>query len=204
MTNTESNITVEVIVWDGIKQPHNPFGHVTTKIIKNGFTYSYSLEKDDHPRIVCNTESFKKLEKHEQRMRAGNGFILNLTPDQAREIFMTMQTKFHAYQTNTCVYHFISHNCTHAIQLAIKKVGIDLYNFVPFGVTHYPSDVQRDLLMTKNNGAPLVKGIIQYPKGQDKGIPVKSDKVKLLFNTVAAHGSNGWHESSGSDLSENW
>jgi len=200
-----SNIVVEVIVWDGIKNPHNPFGHVTTRIIKNGISYSYSLESADAPRIVCNTESFSKIEKREQRIRSGNGFILNLTSDQAREIFMTMQARFHAYQSKSCMYHFISHNCTHAIQVAIKKSGIKLYNFVPGGVTHFPSDVQRDLLLTENNGVPLVKEIIQYPKGQDKGTIVKNDgKIKLLFDIVATHGKNGWHEYSGSNLSENW
>jgi len=169
----------------------------------NGFIYSYSLGRKHKPSKACNTEPFYKLEKHEQKIRSGNGFVLNLSPDQAHTIYSVMQTYFHHFTNGGCVYNTVLHNCTHDIQIAIKKAGIDLYNFVPGAVTHFPSDVQRDLLNTKNNGDQLVRSIVQYPKGQDKGITVQSNKVKLLFDTVAAHGNNGWYEYSGSDLSEN-
>ena len=121
-----SHIEVEVIVWDGIFI--NPFGHVSTKITKNGFVYSYSLEHEDLPKKVCNTQNFQLLRAHEQSLRDGVGFVLNVSQDQAKEIFISMQTRFHAFKEPSCVYATQDHNCTYAIQAAMKKAGLELYH----------------------------------------------------------------------------
>ena len=99
-----SHIEVEVIVWDGALSLKNPFGHVSTKITKNGIPYSYSLEAEHTPKNVCNTQPFQILRAHEQGLRDGVGFILNISQDQAKEIFISMQTRFHAFKEPSCVY----------------------------------------------------------------------------------------------------
>jgi hypothetical protein len=198
------DIVVEVIVWDGSKETDNPYGHVTTKIIKNGIPYSYSLEDDPNPHVVCNTEAFNLLEKHEQRLRSGFGFILNVTPQQARDIFMSMQVRFHSYNTKSCIYHKAWHNCTYAIQESIQKSGIDLYK-VNDGRTLFPSKFEYGLLKIKNNNGWLVKKIIGYKKGDDKGIDINTDKAELLFNVHAVLDKDGWHANDiKPDYSENW
>jgi len=207
-----SDIVVEVIVWDGaLFRTYNPYGHVTTKITKNGIVYSYSLEHETLPRKVCNTESFKNLEKHEEGLREGFGFILNVNQKQAKDIFLSMQTRFHAFNKPSCIYETRQHNCTYAIQVALKKSGVHLHPVISkikkFQVngsqTILPAYVEEGLLKTKNNGGWLVKDITQYKKGLDRGILINKDKVELLFDLDATHGDNGWyttHESSKSTL----
>ena len=203
MMTDSKDIVVEVIVWDGSAQTNNPYGHVTTKITKNAIPYSYSLEQSDDPHVVCNTEPFILLEKKEQSVRSGVGFVLNLNQEQARAIFMSMQVRFHGYNKPSCIYHTLSTNCTYAIQQSIQKAGIDLYASNN-GITKLPARVEHGLLNTKNNNAWLVKKIIQYPKGQDKGIDVKADQVQLIFGVNAILADDGWHSLGDYNLSENW
>ena len=203
MMTESKDIVVEVIVWDGSKETDNPYGHVTTKIIKNGIPYSYSLENSSDPHVVCNTEAFNLLEKKEQSLRSGVGFFLNISQEQAKDIFMSMQTRFHGYNKPSCIYHTLSTNCTYAIQQSIQKAGIDLYASNK-GITRYPASVEHGLLNTRNNNAWLVKKIIQYPKGQDKGIDVKADQVQLIFGVNAILADDGWHSLGDYNLSENW
>ena len=212
-----SHIEVEVIVWDGIFRPLNPFGHVSTKITKNGFLYSYSLEHEDLPKKVCNTQKFQLLRAHEQGLRDGVGFVLNVSQDQAKEIFLSMQTRFHAFKEPSCVYHTRVHNCTYAIQAAMKKAGIELYidiSKIPWvqveDKTTMPAYVAEGLLKTKNSqGNWLVKDIVEYKKGKNKGelvdvnqekfhfgikaLHYKSNKEKLLFGLEAIHDNKGWY-----------
>ena len=205
-----SNIVVEVIVWEGIFDPFNPWGHVTTRIEKNGIIYSYSLEDPNPPKdphIVCNTEPFTKLEKHEQGIRNGFGFVLNLTKSQARIIFLSMQRRFHAYNSPSCKYGYHAHNCTYAIQKAIQEAGINFKKFIsdnPLTYVHYssrrssnqtmlPAFVEQGLLQTKNNHKWLVKDIVRYKKGKTIGLIVKEDKVDLVFHLKAMHTDRGWH-----------
>ena len=212
-----SHIEVEVIVWDGIFI--NPFGHVSTKITKNGFVYSYSLEGPPGlpPKKVCNTQKFQLLRVHEQGLRDGVGFILNVSQDQAKEIFISMQTRFHAFKEFSCVYKTKEHNCTYAIQAAMKKAGIELYHDISKipatqveDKTNLPSYVAAILLKTKNSqGDWLVKDIVEYKKGKNKGelvdvnqekfhfgikaLHYKSNKEKLTFSLKAIHDDKGWH-----------
>jgi len=192
-----SDIVVEVIVWEGITV--NPFGHISTKITKNGITYSYSLEHGYKPRLVCNKESFRQLDKHEQRIRSGNGLILNVTEDQAKEIFIVMQTRFHDYKGSGCDYLTFWHNCTSAIQRALKKSGVNLYDFV-FHSTILPAYVERNILKTKNNGGWLVKEIIKYKKGEDKGVVVNKDEDVLLFGVNVQRTKEGWYTDATLDI----
>ena len=206
------DIVVEVIVWNGIDI--NPFGHVTTKITKNGIIYSYSLEREAVPNKVCNTEAFKKLRRHEEAIRDGFGFVLNITQKQAREIFLSMQARFHSYHKRSCVYNAFIHNCTYAIQIAMKKAGIHLYHdiskipiFQVSGVqTILPAYIEEGLLKTRNGGNWLVNKIIQYKKGQNKGEIVCTTEPLLLdlglpspgydklnFNLTAIHSQQGWY-----------
>ena len=46
---------------------------------------------------------------------------------------------------------------------------------------------------TKNNGSWLVKEIIQYKKGLDKGDIVKTDEIELLFDLKTLRSSDGWY-----------
>lgn len=202
MIEDSRKITVEVIVWDGaLFRTYNPYGHVTTKITKNGIVYSYSLEHETLPKKVCNTKSFKILKKHEEGLRDGFGFILNVNKEQARGIFLSMQTRFHSYNKPSCAYDARKHNCTYAIQVALKKSGVHLHPVISkikqFQVnnnqTILPAYVEEGLLKTKNNSGWLVKDIIEYKKGQDKGVLINQDKVKLLFDLDATHGENGWY-----------
>ena len=197
------DIVVEVIVWDGsFFKTKNPCGHVTTKITKNGIPYSYSLEDDPNPKVVCNTESFNLLEKHEQSLRDGFGFNLNVTQEQAREIFLMMQTTFHGYKTKNCNYDTLNNNCTYAIQVALKKSGVQLHPIISnhfkslqvnSNQTILPSYFEEGILKTKNNNAWLVKEIIQYKKGLNNGDFVKTDEIELLFDLKAIRSSDGWY-----------
>lgn len=200
--NSSSNIVVEVIIWDGaLFRTYNPCGHVTTKITKNGIVYSYSLEHETLPKKVCNTEAFNSLEKHEEGLRDGFGFILNVSQEQAKDIFLSMQTRFHSYNKPSCVYNTRKHNCTYAIQVALKKSGVHLHPVISkikqFQVnsnqTILPAYVEEGLLKTKNNGGWLVKEIVQYKKGLDRGVLINKDKVELLFDLDATYGDNGWY-----------
>jgi hypothetical protein len=184
------DIVVEVIVWDGAPiNTKNPFGHVTTKITKNGVPYSYSLEDDPNPRVVCNTEAFNLLEKHEQSLRDGFGFILNVTQDQAKKIFLLMQTQFTSYSTYNCIYKKFAHNCTYAIQKSLNYADIHLY----VEKTVLPSHLEEGLLKTKNNEKWLVKDIIQYKKGGSKGYLVVDESKNVLFHATAINSKDGWY-----------
>ena len=211
-----SHIEVEVIVWDGIFRPLNPFGHVSTKITKNGIPYSYSLEAEHTPKNVCNTQPFQILRAHEQGLRDGVGFVLNVSQEQAKEIFLTMNTIFTSYDKPGCKYNFALHNCTKAIQDALKKSGVNLFEtgipLLPVTVEHAlkktylrstlealtfditPSFVADRLLKTKNSsGEWLVKNIIEYKKGEKEGKPVNTNQEKLIFNLKATKNNKGWH-----------
>jgi|GEM_PF-1469718 len=198
-----SNIVVEVIVWNGVYEKLNPFGHVTTKITKNGKLYSFSLEakNDEGPQAVCNTHKFRTLENVEQGVREGFGFILDVTQKQAQSIFMTMYTRFHSYNTRSCWYQKHDHNCTFAIQVAMAKAGINLHHVISrvkyFQIngqqTILPAYVEEGLLKTKNNHHWLVKDIIHYQLGKKKGVKVKSQRKELLFSLEAFHSDKGWY-----------
>lgn len=215
-----SDKIVEVIVWEGIFYPFNPWGHVSTKIKVGGTTYSYSLEDPKPPKAphdVCNTEAFKFLRKDEQYKRNGVGFILNITEEQASIIYMSMQRRFHAYNSPSCKYEMHDHNCTYAIQKAMLEAGIKFKRFIshnPLSYVEYtskkstnqtmlPAFVEQALLETKNNGGWLVKDIISYPKGKNYGEKVNSDKVDLLFELKAMHNDKGWHSVNGA-LENRW
>lgn len=190
--NNSSNIVVEVIVWDGIFI--NPFGHVTTKIMKNGLAHSFSLEDEKKPTSVCNIESFKDLRKSEQHKRDGFGFILNTTLEQSQKIFLSMYQRFHSYNTRSCWYQKHDHNCTYAIQQAIKDAGINLY-FAKSWISHLqlqgnrpqtilPAYVQEGLLKTRNHGQWLVKDIVKYTKGEPKGVLIDRTTQHVASKTV--------------------
>jgi len=201
-----SDIVVEVIVWDGSKKARNPFGHVSTRILSGGMPYSYSLEFslfNNNPQHVCNTKPFSKVEKKEQMEREGIGFILNLTAEQASTIYKSMNIRFHAYNRSSCAYHTLSHNCTFAIQESIERSGIDLYK-ANKGRTRLPAKVEYALLKTMNNDSRLVKSIIRYPKGLDKGIPITENEATLLFGITALHDKGGWSTNDKPVDSENW
>jgi hypothetical protein len=201
--SVSNNIIVEVIVWNGVYEKKNPFGHVTTKITKNGINYSFSLEALNNigPKAVCNTEKFIRLESIEQGVREGFGFVLDITQEQARSIFMTMYTRFHAYSTKSCRYNAINHNCTYAIQLSMAKAGINLHHIIskiPYfqvngSQTILPAYVEEGLLKTKNNDHWLIQDIIQYQLGKKTGVKIESQKIDLLFSLEAFHSSQGWY-----------
>lgn len=208
------DIVVEVIVWDGIFRPFNPWGHITTKITNNDMVYSYSLGPDNKPNLVCDTESFGSLSNHEQGIRDGFGFVLDITQEQAKKIFLYMQRSFHSYNSSNCDYHFHSNNCTYAIQKAMEASGIKFVNFVTHNPVSYihplsyidifsksndnqtmmPAFVEEGLLKTKNNDNRwLVKEIYYYKKGDKKGNRITENQTKITFDLKVEKTDQGWH-----------
>ena len=132
-----------------------------------------------------------------------------------------MNTIFTSYNKPGCVYKTLHHNCTFAIQNALKKAKIDLYidlkkikklEVNDHGITKtiLPALIEEGLLKTKNcQGDWLVKDIVQYKKGNKQGVLVhpnqekfflgikllhyKASKEKVLFGIHATHDNKGWH-----------
>ena len=102
----------EIIVWDPVGRGKSAFGHVSTDI--NGDNFSFGPHQWD--------STYPKAEDYIRRnldFRGGTGYVLNLTAIQEA----TFRT---CLMNATQPYHRTRNNCGHPPQKCMNDVGIDI------------------------------------------------------------------------------
>jgi RHS repeat-associated protein len=89
---------IEVIIWNGVGKGSSQFGHVSTNI--NGQNWSWTPDGWD-----SKYHSAENYSAHQQSFRGGKGYILDLTPLEEAEVVA-------CFKARSEDYNFIKNNCT--------------------------------------------------------------------------------------------
>ena len=102
----------EVIIWNGVGSGTSSFGHVSTNI--NGQNFSFVPGGWDS-RFGSNADYVSR----QLEFRGGTGYMLNLTPAQEAALAECLKA-------STQPYHATSNNCGTSIQSCLASVGVNV------------------------------------------------------------------------------
>lgn len=128
----------EVVVWQGVGIGSSSFGHVSTNV--NGQNFSWGPGGWDKQSATA-----AEYNKRQQDFRGGTGVMLNLSPQQEAALASCMRA-------STAAYSAISNNCGNPVQQCLNAVGAGVGNSV------MPSSILENLRSSPNSN-----GNVSYP-----------------------------------------
>jgi RHS repeat-associated protein len=134
----------EVVVWDGVGIGSSSFGHVSTNV--NGQNFSWGPGGWD-----TQSATAAEYNRRQQDFRGGTGVVLNLSPQQEAALASCMRASTDAYSA-------ITNNCGNPVQQCLKAVGAGVGNSV------LPSAFLEDL-----RASPNISGNVAYPSPRPGG-----------------------------------
>ena len=128
----------EVVVWQGAGIGSSSFGHVSTNV--NGQNFSWGPGGWDKQSATA-----AEYNKRQQDFRGGTGVMLNLSPQQEAALASCMRA-------STAAYSAISNNCGNPVQQCLNAVGAGVGNSV------LPTSILENLRSSPNSS-----GNVSYP-----------------------------------------
>ena len=128
----------EVVVWQGAGIGSSSFGHVSTNV--NGQNFSWAPGGWD---TISATAA--EYNKRQQNFRGGTGIMLNLSPQQEATLASCMRAQ-------TAAYNAVTNNCGNPVQQCLNTVGAGIGNSV------LPSSILQNL-----RTSPNANGSVSYP-----------------------------------------
>ena len=128
----------EVVVWQGVGIGSSSFGHVSTNV--NGQNFSWGPGGWDKQSATA-----AEYNKRQQDFRGGTGVMLNLSPQQEAALASCMRA-------STAAYSAISNNCGNPVQQCLNAVGAGVGNSM------LPSSILENLRSSPNSN-----GNVSYP-----------------------------------------
>jgi hypothetical protein len=136
--NDPLGLYTEVVVWQGVGVGSSSFGHVSTNI--NGQNFSWGPGGWDRQSATAT-----EYNQRQQDFRGGTGVILNLSTQQEAALASCMRA-------STAAYSAISNNCGNPVQQCLTAVGAGIGNSV------LPSSILENLRSSPNSN-----GNVSFP-----------------------------------------
>jgi hypothetical protein len=128
----------EVVVWQGVGIGSSSFGHVSTNV--NGQNFSWAPGGWD-----TQSATAAEYNRRQQDFRGGSGVMLNLSPQQEAALASCMRAQ-------TAAYNAVTNNCGNPVQQCLNAVGAGIGNSV------LPSVILENLRSSPNSN-----GNVSYP-----------------------------------------
>jgi RHS repeat-associated protein len=128
----------EVVVWQGVGIGSSSFGHVSTNV--NGQNFSWGPGGWDKK-----SSTAAEYNGRQQDFRGGKGVVLNLSSQQEASLASCMKAQ-------NAAYNAISNNCGNPVQQCLDAVGAGIGDAV------LPSSILENLRSSPNS-----KGSVSYP-----------------------------------------
>ncbi|XAH21231.1 RHS repeat-associated core domain-containing protein [Xylophilus sp. GW821-FHT01B05] len=134
----------EVVVWQGVGMGSSSFGHVSTNV--NGQNFSWGPGGWD-----TQSATAAEYNRRQQDFRGGNGVMLSLSSQQEATLASCMRAQ-------TAAYNAITNNCGNPVQQCLNMVGAGIGNSV------LPSSILENL-----RSSPNANGNVSYPSPRPSG-----------------------------------
>jgi RHS repeat-associated protein len=134
-----TGLFTEVVTWDGVGFGSSAFGHATTNINGQNFSFGPGGWDKTYPNAA-------DYNRRQQEFRSGYGHKLGLTPEQEANLIK-------CFRRHTKPYDWFSNNCVDPIQKCLNEVGI------PIGKSLTPRGLGDDL-----KKSPYHTGFTHYPR----------------------------------------
>lgn len=128
----------EVVVWQGVGIGSSSFGHVSTNV--NGQNFSWGPGGWDTKSATAAEYNRRQLD-----FRGGTGIMLNLSPKQEAALASCMRAQ-------TAEYNAVTNNCGNPVQQCLNAVGAGI------GDSLLPSSILESL-----RSSPNANGSVSYP-----------------------------------------